>query len=87
VKISDTGIGFSGEDKEKIFGRFHRAAEARVKDERGAGLGLNIARSIAEAHGGRIEADSTIGRGSTFVIHLPTSNPGYPGNPGHPQTT
>ncbi len=79
IKISDTGIGFSSEDKERIFGRFHRAAEARARDEKGVGLGLNIARSIAEAHGGRIDVDSTIGRGSTFSIRLPNiADPGHP---------
>ncbi len=71
LRISDTGIGLSSEEKDQIFDRFHRATEARSRDESGVGLGLSIARSIAEAHAGRIEAESAPGKGSTFTIILP----------------
>jgi two-component system OmpR family sensor kinase len=73
LKISDTGIGLSKEEQAQIFSRFHRAAEARARDEKGVGLGLNIACSIAKAHGGTIEVESTPGRGSTFAVLLPTN--------------
>ncbi|MCG6944971.1 MAG: HAMP domain-containing histidine kinase [Deltaproteobacteria bacterium] len=71
LKISDTGIGLSQEEQERIFSRFHRATEARSRDEKGVGLGLSIARSVAEAHGGRIQVESTPGQGSTFTVLLP----------------
>jgi two-component system OmpR family sensor kinase len=71
LKISDTGIGLSQEEQERIFSRFHRATEARSRDEKGVGLGLSIARSVAEAHGGRIQVESTPGQGSTFMVFLP----------------
>jgi heavy metal sensor kinase len=71
LMISDTGIGLSEDEQQQIFGRFHRAVETRSRDERGVGLGLSIARSIAEAHGGQIRVESTPGQGSTFTVFLP----------------
>ena len=71
LKVEDTGIGLSPEDQERIFERFYRSAEARSRSEGGYGLGLCIAKSIAEAHGGRIEVNSTPGLGSTFAVLLP----------------
>ncbi|MCP3676580.1 MAG: hypothetical protein GY721_03005, partial [Deltaproteobacteria bacterium] len=70
LMVSDTGIGLSKEEQELIFSRFHRAADTRARDQRGVGLGLSIARSIAEAHGGGINVESTPGQGSTFTVHL-----------------
>ncbi|MFQ5846213.1 MAG: sensor histidine kinase [Candidatus Methylomirabilales bacterium] len=71
LRVSDTGIGLSREERGRIFQRFYRAAETRAQGEGGAGLGLCIARSIAEAHGGRIQVESAPGRGSTFTVRLP----------------
>jgi heavy metal sensor kinase len=73
LKISDTGIGLSKDEQARIFSRFHRATEARSRDEKGVGLGLSIVRSIAEAHGGRIQVESIHGQGSTFTVLLPVS--------------
>ncbi len=74
LQVSDTGIGLSGEEQDRIFQRFYRGAEARTHGQSGAGLGLCIARSIAEAHGGRIEVESTTGQGSTFTVLLPLNS-------------
>ena len=74
IRVEDTGIGIPKEDQARIFQRFYRSPEARSRAEGGAGLGLCIARSIAEAHGGRIEVESIAGRGSTFTVLLPTQS-------------
>ena len=70
-QVADSGIGLSLEDRERIFERFYRSAEARSQGEGGSGLGLCIARSIVEAHGGKIQVESTPGQGSTFTVFLP----------------
>jgi signal transduction histidine kinase len=80
LMISDNGIGLSKDEQKLIFSRFHRATETRSRDERGVGLGLSIARSIAEAHGGRIEVESSPGQGSTFTVLLPV-NPSLENEP------
>jgi heavy metal sensor kinase len=73
LRVADTGIGFSPEEQERIFQRFYRAPNAGSQSHEGSGLGLCIARSIAEVHGGRIQVDSTPGGGSTFTVFLPCS--------------
>ncbi len=69
LEVSDTGVGIPAEDLPRVFERFYRADPAR--SEGGAGLGLSIARQIARAHGGEVEAKSKPGKGSTFVLRLP----------------
>jgi signal transduction histidine kinase len=75
VRVSDSGIGFAKEEQERIFTRFYRATGSRSEEEGGVGLGLCIARSIAEAHEGRIEVESSPGQGSTFTVLLPAETP------------
>ena len=74
LAVSDTGVGISEDQLPLIFERFYRVDAARAED--GVGLGLSIARQIAEAHGGTIEARSNLGVGSTFV--LPRQKPEPP---------
>ncbi|HWI45204.1 MAG TPA: HAMP domain-containing sensor histidine kinase [Rubrobacter sp.] len=74
--VSDTGIGISQDQLPLVFERFYRADSARA--EEGVGLGLSIARQIAEAHGGTIKARSKLGVGSTFMLLLPRQRPGPP---------
>jgi len=69
LAVSDTGVGIPEDQLPLVFERFYRADAARA--EEGAGLGLSIARQIAEAHGGTLEARSDPGVGSTFVCLLP----------------
>jgi len=71
VSISDTGIGIPAEDVPFIFDRFYRVDKARSRADGGMGLGLAIASSIAKLHGGGIEVESQVGKGSTFHITLP----------------
>jgi PAS domain S-box-containing protein len=68
VRVSDGGGGIRPEDLQRIFERFERASSTNYG---GLGLGLFISRQIVEAHGGTIDAHSTPGEGSTFVIRLP----------------
>ena len=69
LEVSDTGVGIPEDQLPLIFERFHRADPSR--SEGGSGLGLSIARQIAESHGGQIRAESTPGTGSTFTLLLP----------------
>jgi signal transduction histidine kinase len=72
VSVSDTGPGVPPEARDRLFDRFYRASRARGgADATGAGLGLAIARWIAEAHAGRLELATTGEGGSTFVLTLP----------------
>jgi signal transduction histidine kinase len=71
VTVSDTGIGIDPDALEHVFERFYRADDARTRAFGGAGLGLSIAEQLVTGHGGRISAQSTPGRGSTFTVSLP----------------
>jgi signal transduction histidine kinase len=74
VTVSDHGIGIAKDAMDRIFDRFERAVSPRHYG--GLGLGLFIARQIAEAHGGTIQVESELGIGSTFTLLLPRQNQG-----------
>jgi signal transduction histidine kinase len=73
VAVQDTGPGIAPEHLPRVFERFYRVDTARSRDEGGTGIGLAIARSVVEAHGGRIWAESEPGRGSRFTFELPVA--------------
>jgi len=71
LTVADTGAGIAAEDLPHIFERFYRGEKARQQQEDESGLGLAIAKSLVEAHGGTIVATSQPGEGSVFAITLP----------------
>lgn len=70
ITVADTGIGIKAEDLPHIFERFYRCDKSRGKEKGSSGLGLSIAKSIAETMGGDISVTSDVGLGTTFVIKL-----------------
>ena len=74
VSVQDTGVGIPAEDLPKVFNRFYRVDKARSRDRGGSGLGLAIVKWIADAHDGRIEVKSQVGKGSTFTLSLPLAH-------------
>jgi len=70
LEIKNTGEGIKKEHLEKIFERFYRIDESRVRESGGYGLGLSIAKSIVDYHKGRIYAESNLGKDTTFIIEL-----------------
>jgi signal transduction histidine kinase len=79
VGVRDTGIGISPEHLDRIFERFYRVDAARSREEGGTGLGLAIVKHLAEAHGGAVRAESTLGKGSTISVFFPDDGNGLPG--------
>jgi heavy metal sensor kinase len=71
IEVSDTGIGIPAEEQTKIFDRFYRVDKARSRELGGSGLGLSIAKWIAELHRGTITVSSSPNNGSTFTVLLP----------------
>ncbi|MEV0623771.1 HAMP domain-containing sensor histidine kinase [Nonomuraea sp. NPDC050404] len=83
VEVADEGPGFTPEVAERVFERFYRADPARSAG--GSGLGLSIAATLVEAHGGIVVADGDPGRGAVFRVVLPLGDPGELGEPGDGQ--
>ena len=73
VEVKDSGPGIPADQLPRIWERFHRADPSRARENGGTGLGLAIVRSIVEAHGGMVSADSEVGSGSTFSFTLPVA--------------
>ncbi len=72
LEVADTGRGIPPDKLEHIFGRFQQADASDTRNMNGTGLGLAICRSIVTQHGGKIWAESELGKGSRFLINLPT---------------
>jgi signal transduction histidine kinase len=72
VSVADTGPGIPAEHQTRIFDQFHQVDSSNTKAKGGTGLGLAIAKQIVEMHGGRIWVESSLGKGPTFQMELPT---------------
>ena len=73
IDVADSGIGIPADEAGQLFDRFVRASNARTAGLPGTGLGLSVVKVLVEMHGGHVEVTSTLGRGSTFSVHLPVS--------------
>jgi two-component system phosphate regulon sensor histidine kinase PhoR len=76
LAVADSGSGIAPEHVPRIFERFYRADPARARDQGGTGLGLAIVKHLVEAHGGRVEAQSTPGKGTTIRMVFPREDAG-----------
>jgi PAS domain S-box-containing protein len=74
IDVTDSGIGIPPEEADQLFRRFVRASNARTAQVPGSGLGLSIVKVLAEMHGGHVEVESTLGKGSTFSVFLPAAS-------------
>ena len=75
IDVIDHGLGISPEDQKRIFEKFYRVRSAETDRIAGTGLGLTLALHIVEAHQGRLEVSSELGRGSSFSVRLPLQEP------------
>jgi signal transduction histidine kinase len=73
VDVTDSGIGIPPGEAARLFGRFVRASNARTAGLPGTGLGLSIVKQIVEMHGGHVELDTALDRGTTFSVYLPAA--------------
>jgi anti-sigma regulatory factor (Ser/Thr protein kinase) len=71
IEVADTGVGIDAAELPLIFERFYRGSRANEARGSGSGLGLAIVRSIVDRHGGTVEVESRVGRGSRFTVTLP----------------
>ncbi len=78
LNVEDTGPGIASKDIGRIFNRFEQVRERveQLEGPKGTGLGLAIAKGLVEAHGGKIEVRSVVGRGSVFCVSLPANTEG-----------
>ena len=75
ITVSDTGIGIPKKEQDRVFERFYRVDRNRSREAGGTGLGLAIVKHVAQTHRGKVELESTLGRGSTFRMVIPLHGP------------
>jgi len=71
ISVTDRGVGIPRDELKKIFDKYYRTPSQMTRETAGSGLGLTLVHHITEAHGGRVEVESEVGRGSTFTLLLP----------------
>ena len=72
ITVSDSGIGIREEDVSSIFDKFVQSDHSECRRYGGSGLGLSVVKDLVAAHGGKVEAESIYGHGSTFRVSLPS---------------
>ncbi len=75
VEFSDRGIGVASSELGHIFEQYYRSSDPQARGQKGTGIGLTIVKYIMEAHGGNVTVRSTLGVGTTFVLHFPITPP------------
>jgi len=78
LRVSDTGTGIPTEQLPRIFERFHRIEGARGRSFEGSGIGLSLVHELVRLHGGKVEVESQVGSGTTFVVSIPTGKQHLP---------
>jgi signal transduction histidine kinase len=81
LAVTDTGTGIPADELPRVFDRFHRVEGARGRSFEGSGIGLALVRELVTQHGGSVRAESTVGKGSTFVVALPLGRAHLPADP------
>jgi two-component system phosphate regulon sensor histidine kinase PhoR len=71
IEVADSGIGIPPEDVPRVFERFYRVDKSRSREMGGTGLGLSIVKHVVHVHGGSVDVESAVGKGSTFRVRLP----------------
>ena len=72
IRVTDQGLGISKADQADIFTRFYRVSTGNLHEVKGFGLGLSYVKEVVEAHGGQVSVESALGKGSTFILRLPS---------------
>ena len=71
IEVEDTGIGIAADELPKIYDKFFRSSDPRVREETGTGLGLSLAQEVIRLHGGKLHVQSELNKGTRFTVTLP----------------
>ena len=83
LAVRDTGIGVAADQLPHLFERFHRVSQAKSRTHEGTGIGLSLVQEMVKLHGGRVDVESTEGRGTEFTVWLPFGHEHFPADQVH----